>query len=1627
LADDVTIRVGAEVSDAVNKILGLRTDYLNFAASYTRANQEAAKSVNSLFGDDIKRRAEQWMQTVQQLGGVTRLTTKEQAAGNDILTEALAKYKALGDGVPREMAKMAAATAGASKENSSFFDQFFFRMAGAATVAGLLANAVTGAFNLITTGVKTAFTTVIDLIDAGSKLQNLERSFKGLTAATGEMAKSFLGEARTGTHGLISDFDLMQSANRAMLFGIKTSGKEFGQLGNAAIVLGRAMGISATKSLDDLVLAIGRVSPRILDNLGIIVKVTEANKNWADANHRTKDSMTASERTQAFYEESLRKINAHLEAMGPIQLTMSDHIEIMRIRMSNAIYGPGGLADWLSRNQSLAYGLTQISGLILMAFGGSQEKSIRRVVDAVEDIAIGLVQAAQVAVDFGKIATMAWSSLKIVGDSVGLGITMVLQGILWAVTKISEIASKTPLIGDAYAKNLPALYAANDALKERQKSLEGNIEASKRDFAGTSEWGKGLELTGKTLKQLEGNMRSLKGQRIEDNEEIKKAIKHKKDENEIDEIGVAAKKKTEKAIKANSVELAALSAALQMAERNHVPLNVVTAEYGARIKNAVREAEIFGHKVPEIVRETADIIIENATKQAKAIKTNKDELNNLAIALQTAADNHAPLIDVTKEYGTRLANVVREAHIFGHEIPIIVQEAARAVQEAKFDEAIQKAMDGMRAEEVKQFDAMISTAKAKTKEMGGSYDQLAGVAITAWADIRRAGQSELQNQLADVDEKIGKERIKLGATPEMYRDAYSKATVLIRKEFDKKQLDLDADRKKELDALSKLPGAYGEKYQEAVDAVNAKYDQKQLAFEAQLAKELAALGPIPGAYAEAYRRAADAVEEQARRMKKAINDAAIKEGLNNISSSLIGIGQVVGGTTEKWMTFGGNVVGSISKMDDSSKSLKQGWHEATKEGGNLVAGMGMMAVGALEGVQAINQATSSGNRLTNALGGAAAGAKLGASFAGPWGAAVGAGIGAIIGAFRGKPEWMQIMEQVGKEWGTTISQELAKAIEKDSKRIGDTVAATLLHLGDIVKEAGGITADNVEMFTGKTRDLFVMLENKTLTTKEVVGQLNAVFPQLAKVITDSNGLAGKSFLELIALNERFGTKSAEVAAFIKGQITNQIIPGLNEWTSVFAGAADRQTSITQEMTKVQGELAKARTADEKKEINARLVALQQSLGEAQSIIKATSVQTQVQATGLTEAVAVTFQKLRSEGMSTGEAIKLLMPTIQSLQTQLGEAGFEGSAAFNEITAMANLAQDKIAGPVLQSVDGLDKAMRGLHNSGLMNDTMFQALSSQVTQAFTELKNQGKDGDAVLRSMQPTLQMLWEEQQKFGRTVDDTTQDMLNQAVQSGVVGSQYMSTNDKMLAATERMATAVEGLARKFGVDLPAATDEMARRATGASDTVTGKLQGSLNPAVGAVDLSLRQTPWEIYQNRAMNAASNAAGSLAGIGGAVGNVGGQLERNIGAWDRWENEARGSAGAVRREVDGISFGSSPGGIQQWFSMLRSAGSQFQIFSNTAIPKLQEVKKAVNAIGDLSTDLSLNADLSIKRSNNGVPPDVVAAGMNRGVTVIANVDAKGAVFESEEVLRRYARITGDQIAAEYLRKAKVPGAV
>jgi len=102
-----------------------------------------------------------------------------------------------------------------------------------------------------------------------------------------------------------------------------------------AALRGRAMGISTTQAFNDIVTGIGRASPHILDNLGIVIDAEGKYQAYAEAVGKTAEELTKAEKTQALLNGVLESSKGLLEETGGLTLDNAGKWEQMSAAQKN--------------------------------------------------------------------------------------------------------------------------------------------------------------------------------------------------------------------------------------------------------------------------------------------------------------------------------------------------------------------------------------------------------------------------------------------------------------------------------------------------------------------------------------------------------------------------------------------------------------------------------------------------------------------------------------------------------------------------------------------------------------------------------------------------------------------------------------------------------------------------------------------------------------------------------------------------------------------------------------------------------------------------------------------------------------------------------------------------------------------------------------------------------------------------------------------------------------------------------------------------------------------------------------------------------------------------------------------
>ena len=176
-------------------------------------------------------------------------------------------------------------------------------LAGVGIVSGVAAGAATALSKLA--------------IDA-APVQGLQDAFAGLAESSGKSMDEMLSALQRGSSGMISQRDLMQSYNKAGQLVSVTFANQLPDAMDALSKVSASTGQDMGFMLDSLVTGVGRLSPMILDNLGILVSLEEATQRAAASFGVEASELDKAQVQAGMMEVVLEKLAANTAAMPDV-------------------------------------------------------------------------------------------------------------------------------------------------------------------------------------------------------------------------------------------------------------------------------------------------------------------------------------------------------------------------------------------------------------------------------------------------------------------------------------------------------------------------------------------------------------------------------------------------------------------------------------------------------------------------------------------------------------------------------------------------------------------------------------------------------------------------------------------------------------------------------------------------------------------------------------------------------------------------------------------------------------------------------------------------------------------------------------------------------------------------------------------------------------------------------------------------------------------------------------------------------------------------------------------------------------------------------------------------------------
>jgi hypothetical protein len=280
----------------------------------------------------------------------------------------------------------------------------------------------------------------VDAFHLGAQIGTLRASFDALQNNVGATELS-LEALRQATRGMVSDVDLLQAANKAM--SMRFPVEQLDQFFDAAIRVGKSMGLTATHAIDDFTVAIGRQQPKILDNFGIILQQTDAYDEYARILGKTVETLTDSERQTAFATVAIRKLMDQALVLGPLG------------QLAPILEGVMPLVGSLAASLIPSL-ITQVGGVTAVLHG--LNVAVKALMGPVGWAILGIsALAAALATDFLSIRTALTNLTK---------------------DYQTRFAEQTTIVQDAYQEQLDAIDRMVGEADDKYRSLEADLDTS---------------------------------------------------------------------------------------------------------------------------------------------------------------------------------------------------------------------------------------------------------------------------------------------------------------------------------------------------------------------------------------------------------------------------------------------------------------------------------------------------------------------------------------------------------------------------------------------------------------------------------------------------------------------------------------------------------------------------------------------------------------------------------------------------------------------------------------------------------------------------------------------------------------------------------------------------------------------------------------------------------------------------------------------------------------------------------------------------------------------------------------------------------------------------------------------
>ena len=345
-----------------------------------------------------------------------------------------------------------------------------------------------------------ALSAAFNFLKNAADLENLKKSQVSFAQTGGLAIKSITTQLETASKGMLGFKEAGQAAAMGVAKGFSTG--QLTQLTEGALKASTALGRGYQDTFDRLLRGVSKAEPELLDELGITLRLETATQSYANAIGKSRDKLTAAERSQAVFVETMRQLN---DTFGDVKAQGNPFVQLGKTfeKIAQDITGKllpsvTSFVDLINANAKVAATAFGALALMIVLNISGLIPTIKKVFSFMTRSAVST--ASVMAKPFKSLATVA-------GKGIETGLHKVIDQFEAAEEALKEAAkssaqkassgAKAMVAGGAGSKTLSKLSLGEEVtpqalgklkkdLKRVQKELEKTGETTSKAFAGTS-------------------------------------------------------------------------------------------------------------------------------------------------------------------------------------------------------------------------------------------------------------------------------------------------------------------------------------------------------------------------------------------------------------------------------------------------------------------------------------------------------------------------------------------------------------------------------------------------------------------------------------------------------------------------------------------------------------------------------------------------------------------------------------------------------------------------------------------------------------------------------------------------------------------------------------------------------------------------------------------------------------------------------------------------------------------------------------------------------------------------------------------------------------------------------------